>query len=178
MLLSTKNRYVGQYESKRTMRTFTYEIVETPRFNIQLALPCSQTSITQIRQFCSQLTMGEEVNRIGLYCGAVALALSSFMIFGIVANTTPEERRQQELEFRNRKHSCCHNLPIESKCLPACDTHKRPCCGMQNIASSCCCSRHHLRSWIRFTPASVECVVGPWLRISPSMDHKRDARKD
>jgi uncharacterized membrane protein (DUF485 family) len=90
--------------------------------------------------------MGDEVNRIGLYCGAVALALSSFMIVGIVANTTPEERRQQELEFRDRKRSCCHGLSIEIKCTQAWGAHKRSCYGNQNFSSNCCCSGHNSRS--------------------------------
>lgn len=86
--------------------------------------------------------MGDEVNRIGLYCGAVALALSSFMIFGIVANTTPEERRLAEIEALDRKRSCCHGLSIEIKCLRACDAHRRSCREKQNFSSSCCCSGH------------------------------------
>ncbi|KAK6001686.1 hypothetical protein QM012_002176 [Aureobasidium pullulans] len=45
--------------------------------------------------------MADENSRIGLYCGLVALALSSIMIIGIAANTDPEQRRLQELEARD-----------------------------------------------------------------------------
>lgn len=91
--------------------------------------------------------MAEEVNRIGLYCGAVALALSSFMIIGIVANTDPEERMKQELEFRNRNRSCCgHSISVQVQCPQACDARKRPYSGNQNFMSNCCCSRHDSRS--------------------------------
>jgi hypothetical protein len=70
--------------------------------------------------------MGDQVSRIGLYCGAVALALSSIMIIAIAANVDPEERRLRELEARNIDRSCNHSLLVELKCTGGCDTHKRP----------------------------------------------------
>jgi hypothetical protein len=70
--------------------------------------------------------MGDQVNRIGLYCGAIALTLSSVMIIGIAANVDSEERRMRELEARNVDRSCDHSILIELRCTGGCDTHKRP----------------------------------------------------
>jgi hypothetical protein len=70
--------------------------------------------------------MGDQVSRIGLYCGAVALALSFIMIIGIAANTDLEDRRMRELEARDLNRSCNHSLLVELKCTGGCDTHKRP----------------------------------------------------
>jgi hypothetical protein len=65
--------------------------------------------------------MADLVDRIGLYCGAVALALSSIMIIGIAANTHPEEHRLEELEALGPHRSCIHDILLKVKCTRSCN---------------------------------------------------------